>query len=457
MHEGRVSWSSHVGFIMAAAGSAVGLGNLWKFPYMTWNNNGGAFVLVYLLTVMLIGLPIMVAEILVGRRAQLSPAPAFERLGSKRWALIGWLGVAASAVIQAYYMVIAGWSVRSFFQCCAWSISGYKQPQVQDFDKFLANGSLQIALTALFTIATCYIVYRGVSAGIEKASKIMMPTLFLILLYLVATSLLLPGHSVALDKMLVPRFGTLPLRGVLDAVGQAFFSLSLGLGAMITYGSYLSKEASIPKASLAVVVFDTLIALLACTAMFSIVYSVPGMTDRISASAVGMLFITLPNIFYTTMPGGIVLGPLFFVLVGFAALTSTISLAEVMVSLCIDKFKWGRRKAVVITTLVVFVGSVLAALSLGASETLSSFEVFAGKKGVLSTLDHLAANWMLPLGGLGTTIFVGWFLGSKACMQELGIKKPSWLFVTWIWLLRIVAPVAIAAILIAVMLGKDFS
>lgn len=457
MAAARVHWGSRLGFVMAAAGSAVGLGNLWKFPYVTWDNHGGAFVYVYLLTVVIIGLPIMVAEILIGRRAQLSPVPAFETLGGKPWSLVGWLGVIAGAVIQSYYMVIAGWSLRSFGQCARWSISGYEQPAQDDFGNFLANGTLQVVLAAAFTIATAIIVYRGVSGGIEKATKFMMPVLCVILLYLVATALTMPGRGQALETMFVPHFETLPAKGILEAVGQAFFSMSLGLGAMITYGSYISKKESIFRSAAAVVAFDTVIALLACVAMFTIIYSVPGLDKQISGSTVGMLFITLPNLFYTTMPGGAILAPLFFVLVGFAALTSTISLGEVVVSLFIDKLGWSRRKAVILCSSGVFVGTFFASLSLGAVEPLSSFELFAGKKGVLSSLDHIAANWLLPLGGLGTTTFVGWFLGQKACLDELGIPKPSLPFVIWIWILRIVAPLAILAILIAVALGKDFS
>ncbi|MFW5739402.1 MAG: sodium-dependent transporter [Myxococcota bacterium] len=457
MAAARVHWSSRLGFVLAAAGSAVGLGNLWKFPYVTWENHGGAFVIVYLVAVLVLGLPIMTAEILVGRRAQLSPVPAFEKLGGKAWSVVGWLGVLTGAIIQSYYMVIAGWSLRSFYQCMRWSISGYEQPGKEDFGNFLANGGLQVGLTALFTLTTALIVYRGVSGGIEQATKIMMPVLCAILLYLVASALMMPGRSQALSMMFTPRFSELPAAGILEAVGQAFFSLSLGLGAMITYGSYISQKESIFKAAGSVVLFDTAVALLACLAMFTIIFSVPGLDKQISGSTVGMLFITLPNLFYTSMPGGVVVAPLFFVLVAFAALSSTISLGEVVVSLFIDKRGWSRGKSVVVCSSGVFVASVLAALSLGAVGPLSSFEIFDGKEGVLTTLDHLAANWCLPLGGLGTTTFVGWFLGRKQCLEELGVTQPTLLFTIWIWILRLVAPVAILAILIAVALGKDFS
>ena len=453
----RAHWGSRLAFVLAAAGSAVGLGNLWKFPYITWENKGGAFVIVYLVAVLVLGLPIMVAEILVGRRAQLSPVPAFEKLGGKGWSVVGWLGVATGAIIQSYYMVIAGWSVHSFYQCIKWSIGGYQQPGKEAFGEFIGNGALQIGFTTIFTVMTAVIVYRGVSGGIEKATKIMVPALCAILLYLFVTALAMPGRDQALSLIFVPHFSQLPATGVLEAVGHSFFTLSLGLGAMITYGSYISKKESIFRAALAVVLFDTAVALVATIAMFTIIFSVPDLAKDLSGSTVGMLFITLPHLFYTVMPGGVVLAPLFYVLVGFAALTSTISLGEVVASLFIDKLGWTRPKAIVASAAGVFVGSLLAALSLGAVGPLSSFELFDHKEGVLSTLDHLASNWLLPLGGLGTTLFVGWFLGRKSCQEELGITQPNIAFTVWIWILRVVAPIAILAIIIAVILGKDFS
>ncbi len=458
MTHGRGSWGSRLGFVLAASGSAVGLGNLWKFPYMTWNNNGGAFVIVYLGAVLAIGLPLMIAEILIGRRTHLSPVPAFLKLGGgKRWSALGWLGVTAGAVIQSYYMVIAGWSLKSFMECLNWSFNGYTQPDNQDFAAFLSNGPLQIGLAACFTLATGTVVFKGVGGGIEKASKILMPTLAIILLYLVGTTLTMKGCPSALSMIFTPDFSKLKTEGFLDALGQAFFSLSLGLGAMVVYGSYLDKSESIVRSSLYVVIVDTIVALLSCIAMFTIIFSVSGMENRVSGSTVGMLFITLPELFYTEMPGGSVLGPLFFVLVGFAALSSTISLGEVTTSLLIDLRHWKRAKATIFTTTTVFIGSIFAALSLGAVESLSAIEIFHNKQGVLATLDHLACNWMLPLGGLFTALFVGWKVGPSACREEFGLTRNTIAFDIWIWLVRVVAPAAITLLLINVMLGKDFS
>ncbi|MCU0662333.1 MAG: sodium-dependent transporter [Myxococcota bacterium] len=460
MANNRGQWGSRLGFVLAASGSAVGLGNLWKFPYLSWKNDGGAFVIAYIFAVLLLGLPIMMAEILIGKKAQESPVPAFEKLGGKAWSLVGWLGVAAGAVILAYYTVIAGWSLRSFFQCVLWSVEGYTAPGPNDFGVFLGNGALQIGLTFVFTILTSVIVYRGIGGGIERASKIMMPVLYLILLYLVGTALLMPGRDEALRHLFVPHFSKMTTTTALEAMGQAFFSMSLGLGAMITYGSYMKKDESVFRSSLWVLIADTSVAILAAIAMFSIIHSVPSLVQKMEANelnAVGMLFVTLPALFYTTMPGGVVVGPLFYVLVAFAALTSTISLGEVVASLLIDRKGWSRSKATLVSASAVFGGSVLCALSLGAVEPLSTIELFAGKQGVLSNLDHLAANWMLPLGGLGITIFVGWFLGKKACQEELGLQKATAAFTAWLWIVRVLAPLVIFIMLAAILSGKDFS
>ncbi len=465
----RDTWGSKFGFIMAAAGSAVGLGNLWKFPYITWENHGGAFVLVYLVAVLILGLPIMMAEIFVGRAAHLSGAPAYKKLGGKGWSKLGYLGAASGGIILSYYMVIAGWSLYSFQQCLGWSFSGYESPSADAFGKFLSNGPLQIGLTLLFSVGSAAIVLRGVGRGIEKATKIMMPVLILIMLYLVGTAMFMPGRNEAFAMIFKADFARLPALGYLEAMGHSFFTLSLGLGAMVAYGSYMKKTDSITHSAIWVVALDTIFALLACIAMFTIIMSVPEVKAQVSqghVGTVGMLFITLPQLFYTEMPGGAVLAPLFYVLVAFAALSSTLSLGEVVASIMIDRRGWGRKKAVLITSGVVFAGSVFAALSLGASETLSSptftgvpilGTIFGTKVGILSLLDHLAANWLLPLGGLGTTIFVGWFLKNDFILKELNIKNSNVVFNLWIWCLRIVAPAAIIILIISVFSGKDFS
>lgn len=460
--EQRAHWGSRIGFILAATGSAVGLGNLWKFPYITWHNNGGAFVLIYLVAVLLIGWPIMMAEILVGRHTQKSPVPAFEELGGRKWSIVGWLGVLTGLVILGYYAVIAGWTISSFISCLQWSVSGYEQPADGAFGEFMANGSLQLLLSAGFLGITMLIVAKGINKGIERATKILMPVLLAIILYLVIMVMFLPGRAMTFEFLFKPNFSELPAAGILEAVGHAFFTLSLGMGAMVTYGSYMGRKESIPKSAALVVVLDTVIALCACIIMFTIIFSTADVEKTVSGSTIGMLFITVPRLLYTQIPFGATIAPLFYVLVAFAALSSTISLLEVLVALLVDKMKIPRLKATAIGGGVTCVVSFFSALSLGAVPALSEFSVFGkGKEGVLATLDHIAANWLLPVGGLLITLFVGWVLDKKICALEVvgegAGRTPGVTYKLFRFFIRYTAPLAILAVVAAVILGKDFS
>jgi len=477
----RDQWAGNVGFVLAASGSAVGLGNLWKFPYIAWTHDGGSFVLVYLLCIVFIGMPIMVSEILIGRHTESSPVPAFSKLRFPRWSFIGWLGVLAGLVILSFYSVIAGWSISSFFQCMNWSISGYQPPAEGAFGAFLANGSFQLGLSLLFSFLTAAIVLRGISSGIEKATKVLMPGLLLIILILAIRSVFLPGFSEAMSFLFVPDFTEFSSQSVLVALGHAFFTLSLGMGAMITYGSYMPKKNSIIKASSAIVVLDTLIALFACIIMYSIILSSPSLKAELDSggggSTIGMLFVTIPRLFYTEMTGGFILAPLFYVLVGFAALSSTISLLEVMVALLVDKMKFSRLKATTLAASVTYLLTIFCALSLGAVTFLSEWKVFgrseeglghhlnklllSDKAGIFEILDHVAANWLLPLGGLFITIFVGWILPKKVSIEELGLLsdegQPVLAYKIWLFIVRFLAPLGILWIIINVFKGHDFS
>ncbi|MFH1940466.1 MAG: sodium-dependent transporter [bacterium] len=453
---------SRVGFILAAVGSAVGLGNLWKFPYITWHNNGGAFVLIYLASVLIIGWPIMTAEILIGRRSQESPVPAFEKLGGPRWRYVGWLGVVTGLVILGYYSVIAGWTIPSFLSCLKWSFSGYTPPADDAFVRFMGNGPLQLLLSFVFSSFTALVIWKGVKGGIEKTTRILMPILFLIVVYLVVMSLFLPGRGETFRFLFRPNFKELPSTGILEAVGHAFFTLSLGMGTMITYGSYMTRRGSITRNAITVVILDTLIALCACIIMYTFIFSAPGVQESVTGSTIGMLFVTLPRLLYTQIPFGAVIAPVFYILVAFAALSSTISLLEVLVSLFIDKMKIARHKATWIGVAAAYSVSILSALSLGAVSGLSNFSVFGeGKEGVLSTLDHLAANWMLPVGGFFITLFVGWVLDKKICESELGVGQAGGIsrgaYFLFRFFIRYTAPIAILAVIIGVILGQDFS
>jgi len=466
MEAKRGQWSSRLGFVMAAAGSAIGLGNLWKFPYITWANEGGAFVLVYLICILAIGLPIMMAEILIGRMTQKSAYGAMREAVGARWAWVGGLGVFGGFVILSFYAVIAGWTLRYFFQCVSWSVNGFDPAAAggEAFGGFVTNGGLQVVLAGLFMIATILVVRRGIGGGIERTARLLMPILFVILLVLLGSALTMKGAGEALAFIFQPDFSRLEPPGILEALGHAFFTLSLGMGAMITYGSYLRKEDSVVRSSGLVVLLDTAIALFATVIMFSVIFSVEGMSDQITKSTAGMLFITLPSLFYTQVPFGTILAPLFYLLVGFAALTSTISLLEVVVSYFIDERGVSRNRAATWCGSIIFAISSLCALSLGAVPALSNFSlIYAGtdhaKQGLFNHLDHMASNWILPLGGFFITIAVGWFMTREITERELTDDSPApWFhYAAWRVFIRYVAPVAVGAIILAVIAGKDFS
>ncbi|MEM7481211.1 MAG: sodium-dependent transporter [Acidobacteriota bacterium] len=462
MQKSRGHWSSRLGFVLAAAGSAIGLGNLWKFPYITWHNEGGAFVLVYLLCIAAVGFPIMVAEILVGRKTQRSAVGALREAVGPAWGVVGGWGVLTGFVILSFYTVVAGWTLSYFWRCMNWTINGYPETlkPADVFGGFIGQGWLQVALAAVFMAITMAVIFRGVGQGIERIARVLLPTLMVILVILMGSALTMEGAGEALAFIFAPTFSELPWGGVLEALGHSFFTLSLGMGAMITYGSYLKKNTSVVRSAGMVVVLDTVIALAATVTMFSVIFSKAGMAEQISRSTAGMLFITLPELFYTVVPMGAILAPLFYLLVGFAALTSTISLLEVVVAYFIDERGWSRKKATTACGLFVYSISLLCALSLGAWEPLSTFEVFQGKAGVFNTLDHLAANWMLPTGGFLITLAVGWFLSRKESEAELmDGTQPGWFsYGSWRIFIRYISPAAVAAIILAVIfLGADFT
>jgi NSS family neurotransmitter:Na+ symporter len=472
----RGNWGGRLGFVLAAAGSAVGLGNLWKFPYVTWNNHGAAFVLAYLACIAVLGLPVILSEILIGKTAQTSPVPAFGQLGFPKWRFVGWLGVITGLVILSFYTVIAGWSISSFVQCLGWTVNGYQNPATGAFDHFLAQGSLQLGLTLVFSMLTAAIVLAGVAKGIEKATKILMPALFLLILILVVRAMLLPGFGQALRFLLVPDFSHFGPQTILEALGQAFFTLSLGMGAMITYGSYMKRDEKILRSGVEIAILDTLVAFFACIIMYSIIFSFQSLQEQVTGSSIGMLFVVIPQMFYTQMPGGSILAPLFYLLVGFAALSSTISLLEVIVASMIDHWKMKRRQATLLGAGLTFVLSIFCALSLGANTFLSGFKLFGNatdgiflhlnqaftgnKSGILAIFDHVAANWFLPLGALLITLFVGWVLPREHSQKALGFdasERNAWVYRIWFFLVRFVAPLSIGWILVSVLGGKDFS
>jgi len=554
--KGRGHWASAVGFVLAAAGSAIGLGNIWKFPYITWENQGGAFVLVYLVCVAVVGLPIMTAEIFLGRRAEKDPVGTFRILGARTplngllillsgaglllgalagylvrpagpggrlplghiissgrtlpvgedylaplaeqcfrylvvggilgfaagaalwvwlrkrggmpqlrfgWSWVGALGVTTGFIILSYYAVVAGWTIHYFGLTLGNHFGGATEVAVaQSFGEFIGNGWLQLLYSGLFMACTILIVWFGVHSGIERAARILMPLLFAFLVILFIGSMRLDGAGEAMRFLFRPDFSKLTANSVLEAVGHAFFTLSLGMGAMITYGSYLRRNNSIPVNAATITVLDTVVALMTCSIIFPIIFTYQALEPSRSS---GILFTSMPHIF-TQMGGwGIFLGPLFFLLVFFAALTSAVSLLEVCTAYVVDEWKVPRRLATPLVGGGIYVFGILSALSFGAntflSEKFNPLKPFfgEGRPGVFDTLDYLAANWLLPLGGMFIAVFTGWFLSRPEKMEELrqGSNIPDWGVTVWTWALRIPCPLGIGWILWEVLKGGDFS
>jgi NSS family neurotransmitter:Na+ symporter len=463
MTEPRGQWSGQLGFILAATGSAIGLGNLWKFPYITHENDGGAFVLVYIAMVALVGIPIMMSEILMGRRTQQSPVGAFkimaaDRPGGLAWQGVGWLGVLAGFTILSYYSVVAGWTIHYTWLALNGQLTALAaDPAVLSGyfgDEFLASGRQQTFYHVLFMGLTTGAVFFGVKGGIERVAKVLMPLLFLILTTLVVYSTTTAGFGEAISFLFRPDFSTLTTGAVLEALGHAFFTLSLGMGAMLTYGSYIGKDFSIPRAAIQISFLDTLIALMACVIMFSII-NTSGMEVQKSAT---ILFTTIPTVL-VKLPGGGLLNGLFYILIGFAALTSTISLLEVVSSFAIDELKWSRHRATLTMGAVITVFGVLNALSLGSHAGLSSINLIGREstQGMFGTMDYLASNWFLPVGGFLIALFTGWFLNTATTRRELEEGHGSMAgYGLWRFLIRFVAPLAVGAIIVSVILGKEY-
>ena len=409
----RDHWASKLGFVLAASGSAIGLGNIWRFPYKAGQYGGGAFVIAYIISVLIIGIPIMIAEFIIGRSAQKSPVGAFKELSSSRvWPLIGWLGVLSGFIILSYYSVVGGWILRYILESC---FHFFQQGSAAPlFSGFLANPWQQLFWHGLFMLLTMIIVRGGITTGIERWSKLLMPSLLIILLILMVNSLRYPGAGEGIQFILKPDFSKLTREGILEALGHAFFSLSLGMGAMLTYGSYLDRGTNISSSALEIVVLNTFYALMAGLMIFPIVFTY----DVDPQVGPGLFFITLPEVF-ARMPAGQFVSISFFLLVAFAAITSAISLLEVVVSYFIDELNWSRKKADYVMGTVIFLIGVPSALSWS---TLKGFTLF-GRRDVFDSLDFLSTNYMLPIGGLFIAIFAGWIFASYPAPFLLIVRK----------------------------------
>jgi len=431
--EKRAQWGSKVGFILAAAGSAVGLGNIWRFPYITQENGGGLFVLLYLAAVVFIGLPVMLGEFAIGRHTQSNPVGAYRAI-KPGWKFLGLLGVLTGFCILAYYSVVAGWTLAYIVK----SATGELDPA--GFGPFLGQGSTQVFYLFLFMFLTCSIVIFGVQKGIERMSKILMPLLVILLLALIIRGLTLPTAAEGLKFYLLPDFSQISMKMFLLAVGQAFFSLSLGMGAMLTYGGYMNKKDNMFSAATAVVTFDTSIALLAGFMIF------PVIGHSLAKGGPTLVFVTMIEQF-NQMTGGRWLALMFFVLLAVAALTSTVSLLEVVTAWLIDEWKIPRQISVILIGILCFAMAVPSALSLGASDF---FTDFAFGQGVLDLMDFVFGNLSLTLGGFLMCIFIVYRWGIDKASAEILTGAPGFGRFVPIWrvLLGFVVPASIGSMII---------
>ncbi len=462
MLDKREHWSSSLGFVFAAAGSAIGLGNIWKFPYIAGENGGGAFVLVYLACIVLVGMPVMLCEMTLGRATQKNPVGAFKALSPKNshtanligiclifaglallcfkqfgwsaviclsgilvmyrgWTIVGVLCVITPFAILSYYSVVGGWTIAYIYKSFAQELDVKTVNAAGNiFDAFIKNTGAMVSLYMAFVLLCSLIVWSGIKNGIERWAKILMPLLFILLIVIMLRGLSLPGAMKGVSFFLKPDFTKLTGNAVLEALGHAFFTLSLGMGAVITYSSYISREQNIFLSSLAVVFLDTLVAILAGLAIFSSVFAM-GFDPSAGPS---LVFKVLPVVF-NKMPLGWLWAGLFFVLLCIAALTSGVSLLEVAVAYFIDERKWSRHKAVLVCTTGIIITGLLSAVSITNWDNLqwlhrwlvTAFNI--DSPNFFSTIDNLSSNWFLPLGGLGISLFVGWIWGTRKAVKEI--------------------------------------
>jgi NSS family neurotransmitter:Na+ symporter len=438
-------WSSRLAFILAATGSAVGLGNIWKFPYIAGENGGGAFVLVYLACIAVIGIPIMMAEVLIGRRGRQSPVNTMRTLAteahaSRAWVLLGWAGVLAGFLILSYYSVIAGWALAYVFRTGSGLFTGLTADGVQSiFNSLVSDPERLLVWHTIFITMTMVVVARGVRGGLEKAVKFLMPALFVLLFVLVGFAWNSGSFQQGLDFLFQPDFSKLSGNGILIAMGHAFFTLSLGMGAIMVYGSYLPAGTSIAKVSIAVSLMDTLVALLAGMAIFPIVFA----NGLEPGAGPGLIFQTLP-IAFGHMDYGAFFGMLFFVLLVFAAWSSAISLIEPAVAWLVENKGMTRVSASVAAGFMTWLFGLMTVFSFNLwseFKPLSGFEVFADST-LFDLLDYLTANIMLPLGGLLIAIFAAWKMSRASTIDELGMGN-RFFYPLWRFLVRYITPIAV--------------
>lgn len=444
MSDERGNFGSKIGIVLATAGSAVGLGNVWRFPYMVGEDGGAAFILVYIVCILLLGLPGMICEFIVGRHAQANAAAAYDKLsGGRPWKLVGYLGILTSTIILGFYAVVAGWCLQYLYAALVGQLSGDANYVKDYFVSFSSSPIRPVLFGIAFILITHLVVVRGVRGGIERASKTLMPILFLLLLILVVASCLLPGAMEGVRFLFQPDFSKLSSNVMLDALGQAFFSLSLGTACLCTYASYFSRDTNLLASAGQIALLDTMIAILSGLMIFPAAASVGISPD----SGPSLIFITLPNVFqqaFAAMPiAGYVVGVMFFALLVFAALTSTISMHEIGTAFFTEEWNMPRRRSAWVITVVASLICVVCSLSVGAMDELKLLGI-----SVMDFCDQLTANFMLPIGALLACLFVGWYIPRQVAHDEF----TNWgthgqrIFPVFLFAVRYVCPLCIVLV-----------
>lgn len=445
MQKTREHWSSHLGFVLAAAGSAIGLGTLWKFPYVTGENGGGLFVLMYILCTLLIGIPVFIAELMLGRRAQRGAVGVFATLANNStfWKCAGWLGVVSSFLIMSFYSVIGGWGLNYILMSLNQSYQGLSAEEVgAQFDLLAASGDITLFWHLLFTAIVVGLVLPGVKQGIEFWSKFMTSGLLVMLVSLFVYSTTLDGFPQAVKFILSPDISKFKPSAALEALGLAFFTLSLGQGIMLTYGSYMRKNEDIPKTSFIIAGMIIITAIMSGLMIFPIIFSF-GFSPEAGR---GLIFKTLPLLF-AKLPGGLIISTTFFTLFVFAAVTSGIAFVEVVAANLMDLADWSRKKAVVFVGVACFIFGIPSALS--HSNTLFSNWTAIFGKTFFATVDDLVSIWLLPIGGLLIALYTGWFFDRELSKEEFAAGSAfKRLWGAWLFFIRWVAPIGIVAIIL---------
>ena len=443
----HAQWSSGFGFTLAAVGSAVGLGNIWKFPYMVGESGGSAFVIAYLFCIALVGFPILVAEWLIGRRGQKNPINTFSDIASseglsRSWGIVGATGILGGFLILSFYSVIGGWALNYITKAGSGSFAGQDSSAVSAiFDGMLASAGTLTIWHTVFMIITALIVGIGVTRGIEMTAKVLMPLLGVILFVIVGYNVVNGGFMEAVNYLFAPNLNKITGDVMLAALGHAFFTLSIGMGIMVAYGSYLGREVNLLKTARTVVILDTIIALAAGLAIFPIIFN----NGLDPASGPGLIFVSLP-IAFGSMTGGAIIGTLFFLLITFAAVTSSISLLEPSVEFLQERTPLNRTMSTIVAGIVVWLLGIAALLSFN---LWSDFTIMGN--GIFDVLDKLTSKFLLPLTGLAGIIFLGWKMDQRSIQQELNLSNATWTL--WQVVSKFIAPVAVVLVFVTTLLG----